>query len=101
MRSRLADRVSFGMFRVTHDQNLVLADVPQRALLEVWQRLQPLELATPNIGTLTDMISCPGLDFCGLANAGIIRWRSRSRRASTTSIISTTSARSRSRCLAA
>ena len=68
----LADKHSFGLLRATHDQNLVLADVPQRALREVWQALQTLELATPNIGTLTDMICCPGLDFCGLANAGSI-----------------------------
>jgi len=68
----LADRHSFGLIRSTHDQNLVLADVPQRALREVWQTLASLELATPNIGTLTDMICCPGLDFCSLANAGSI-----------------------------
>ena len=68
----LADRHSFGLIRSTHDQNLVLADVPQRALREVWQTLESLGLATPNIGTLTDMICCPGLDFCSLANAGSI-----------------------------
>jgi len=68
----LADRYSFGMLRATHDQNLVLADVPQRALRELWQALEGLTLATPNIGTLTDMICCPGLDFCSLANAGSI-----------------------------
>jgi sulfite reductase (NADPH) hemoprotein beta-component len=65
----LADRVSFGQVRVTHDQNLVLADVPQRELARVHAELEQLGLATPNIGTLTDMICCPGLDFCGLANA--------------------------------
>jgi sulfite reductase (NADPH) hemoprotein beta-component len=68
----LADRYSFGMIRSTHDQNLVLADVPQRSLPELWQALDALGLATPNIGTLTDMICCPGLDFCSLANAGSI-----------------------------
>ena len=68
----LADRHSFGEVRVTHDQNLVLADVPQRALRELHAALAPLGLATPNIGTLTDMICCPGLDFCSLANAGSI-----------------------------
>ena len=68
----LADRVSFGMLRVTHDQNLVLADVPQSELAGVWRELDALGLATPNIGTLTDMICCPGLDFCSLANAGSI-----------------------------
>jgi sulfite reductase (NADPH) hemoprotein beta-component len=68
----LADRYSFGLVRSTHDQNLVLADVPQRALRELWQALESLRLAMPNIGTLTDMICCPGLDFCSLANAGSI-----------------------------
>jgi sulfite reductase (NADPH) hemoprotein beta-component len=68
----LAERVSFGLIRSTHSQNLVLADVPQRALYEVWCELAALGLAMPNIGTLTDMIACPGLDFCSLANAGTI-----------------------------
>jgi sulfite reductase (NADPH) hemoprotein beta-component len=70
--AQLADRVSFGMVRATHDQNLVLADVPQSALAEVWRELDALGLATANIGTLTDMICCPGMDFCSLANAGSI-----------------------------
>jgi sulfite reductase (NADPH) hemoprotein beta-component len=68
----LADRVSSGQVRVAHDQNLVLADVRQLDLYETWVALRALNLATPNIGTLTDMICCPGLDFCGLANAGSI-----------------------------
>jgi sulfite reductase (NADPH) hemoprotein beta-component len=68
----LADDLSFGMVRTTHDQNLVLGDVPQRALHELWRSLDGLGLATPNIGMLTDMICCPGLDFCSLANAGSI-----------------------------
>ena len=68
----LADRWSFGQVRVTHDQNLVLADVPQASLRQLHAALTPLGLATPNIGTLTDMICCPGLDFCSLANAGSI-----------------------------
>ena len=68
----LADRVSFGLVRTTHNQNLLLADVRQVDLFEVWQELRRLDLATPNIGTLTDMIACPGLDFCGLANAGTL-----------------------------
>jgi sulfite reductase (NADPH) hemoprotein beta-component len=68
----LADRVSFGLVRVTHTQNLLLADVPQKELYETWRELKRLGLATPNIGTLTDMIACPGLDFCSLANAGTI-----------------------------
>jgi sulfite reductase (NADPH) hemoprotein beta-component len=65
----LADQYSFGLVRSTHDQNLLFADVRQRDLFEVWQALKALDLATPNIGTLTDMICCPGLDFCALANA--------------------------------
>jgi sulfite reductase (NADPH) hemoprotein beta-component len=65
--------VSFGLVRTTHNQNLLLADVRQDALYEVWQELKRLGLASPNIGTLTDMIACPGLDFCSLANAGTLR----------------------------
>jgi sulfite reductase (NADPH) hemoprotein beta-component len=65
----LADRYSFGEVRVTHTQNLLLADVEQRKVFELWQTLERAGLATPNIGTLTDMICCPGLDFCSLANA--------------------------------
>jgi sulfite reductase (NADPH) hemoprotein beta-component len=65
----LADQYSFGEIRVTHTQNLVLADVRKADLLALWQRLKALDLATPNIGTATDMITCPGLDFCSLANA--------------------------------
>jgi sulfite reductase (NADPH) hemoprotein beta-component len=68
----LADRWSSGEVRVTHDQNLVLGEVRQQDLQEVWQALRDLKLATPNIGTLTDMICCPGLDFCSLANAAAI-----------------------------
>jgi sulfite reductase (NADPH) hemoprotein beta-component len=68
----LAERVSFGLVRATHNQNLLLADVRQRDLYEVWRELERLGLAMPNIGTLTDMIACPGLDFCSLANAGTL-----------------------------
>lgn len=68
----LADRYSFGELRATHDQNLVLADVAEKDLYTLWQRLVELNLATPNIGLLTDMICCPGLDFCSLANASSI-----------------------------
>ena len=70
--AELADRVSFGLVRVTHTQNLVFGDVRQLDLHKAWLELKRLELATPNIGTLTDMIACPGLDFCSLANAGTI-----------------------------
>ena len=68
----LADRYAFGEVRVTHTQNLLLADVEQAKAYEIWQVLRAAGLATPNIGTLTDMIACPGLDFCSLANAGSI-----------------------------
>ncbi len=68
----LSDRHSFGEVRVTHTQNLLLADVEQEQTFELWQALRGAGLATPNIGTLTDMICCPGLDFCSLANAGSI-----------------------------
>jgi sulfite reductase (NADPH) hemoprotein beta-component len=68
----LADRYSFGEIRVTHTQNLLFADVEQQSTYEVWRALDEAGLATPNIGTLTDMICCPGLDFCSLANAGSI-----------------------------
>ena len=70
--ANLSERYSFALARVTHDQNLVLADVRQSDLHELWEALVPLGLATPNIGTLTDLICCPGLDFCSLANAGSI-----------------------------
>jgi len=68
----LAERYSFGEVRVTHTQNLLLADVEQQQAHELWRALREAGLATPNIGTLTDMICCPGLDFCSLANAGSI-----------------------------
>jgi sulfite reductase (NADPH) hemoprotein beta-component len=68
----LADRVSFGLVRVTHTQNLLFGDVRQLDLHKTWLELKRLGLATPNIGTLTDMIACPGLDFCSLANAGTL-----------------------------
>ncbi|MDD3762859.1 MAG: nitrite/sulfite reductase [Nevskiales bacterium] len=70
--AELADRYSFGELRATHDQNLVLADVAQEDVHAVWSALREIGLATPNIGLLTDMICCPGLDFCALANAGSI-----------------------------
>jgi sulfite reductase (NADPH) hemoprotein beta-component len=65
----LADRYAFGEIRTTHQQNLVLADVQMDQLYELWQGLQGAGLATPNIGYLTDMICCPGGDYCSLANA--------------------------------
>jgi sulfite reductase (NADPH) hemoprotein beta-component len=68
----LMDRLSFGEIRVTHTQNLVMADVRQSDLFSLWKELKALDLATPNVGTATDMITCPGLDFCSLANAASI-----------------------------
>ncbi|HEY3532665.1 MAG TPA: nitrite/sulfite reductase, partial [Casimicrobiaceae bacterium] len=65
----LADAYSFGEIGVSHEQNLVLRDVPQARLFDVWTRLKALGLATPNIGLLTDIVCCPGGDFCSLANA--------------------------------
>ncbi|GHT89948.1 sulfite reductase [Betaproteobacteria bacterium] len=65
----LADTFSFGEARVAHEQNLVLADVEQGRLFELWQAAQKVGLATPNIGLLTDMICCPGGALCDLANA--------------------------------
>src|SRR5690554_6799013 len=65
----LADQFSFGEARATHEQNVVLADVRQDQLFELWQRLVPLAFATATLTTLTDVICCPGGDFCALANA--------------------------------
>lgn len=65
----LADEYSFGELRTTHEQNLVLADVKKDDLVALWQKLDALGFAIPNIGSLQDMICCPGLDFCALANA--------------------------------
>ena len=67
--AELADRFSFGELRVTHQQNLVLADVRQADLHALWEAAKELGFATPNIGLLTDIICCPGGDFCSLANA--------------------------------
>ena len=68
----LADRYSFGQIRATHHQNLLLADVRQADLYPLWHALMVQKLAAPVIGTLADMICCPGLDFCSLANASSI-----------------------------
>jgi sulfite reductase (NADPH) hemoprotein beta-component len=66
----LADRYSLGELRVTHEQNLLLPHVRQRDLFELWERSRALGLATPNLGLLTNIIACPGGDFC--------RWRTQS-----------------------
>ncbi|HVL35176.1 MAG TPA: nitrite/sulfite reductase [Burkholderiales bacterium] len=65
----LAERYSFGELRVSHEQNLILADVPERDLPALWHEARALGLATPNIGLLTNIIACPGGDYCALANA--------------------------------
>jgi sulfite reductase (NADPH) hemoprotein beta-component len=67
--AELAERYSFGELRVSHEQNLILADVRQRDLPALWHEARELGLATPNIGLLTNIIACPGGDFCALANA--------------------------------
>ncbi|MBL8557336.1 MAG: nitrite/sulfite reductase [Hyphomonadaceae bacterium] len=65
----LADRYSFGEARVSHHQNLILADVARKDLFDLWQAADKAGLAQPNIGLVTDIIACPGGDFCSLANA--------------------------------
>ncbi|WP_020206372.1 nitrite/sulfite reductase, partial [Cupriavidus sp. WS] len=65
----LADRYGYGELRVAHEQNLVLPDVKKRDLHALWQEARKAGLATANVGLLTDIIACPGGDFCSLANA--------------------------------
>ena len=65
----LADRYSFGEIRVGHEQNLVLPHVAQRDLPELWRELDAIGVATPNVNLVSDIIACPGLDYCSLANA--------------------------------
>ncbi|HEX4409324.1 MAG TPA: nitrite/sulfite reductase [Xanthobacteraceae bacterium] len=65
----LADHYSFGEIRVGHEQNLVLPHVAQRDLFAVWQALRDIGIAVPNVNLISDIISCPGLDYCNLANA--------------------------------
>ncbi len=65
----LADRYSFGELRISHEQNIILADVRQADLHDLWQQAKAAGLATPNTGLLTGIICCPGGDFCDLANA--------------------------------
>ncbi|WP_040241173.1 nitrite/sulfite reductase [Chromohalobacter japonicus] len=65
----LADEFSYGELRVTHEQNLVLTDVPVDRMEDLWQRLETLGMANPTVGTLADLICCPGGDYCSLANA--------------------------------
>jgi sulfite reductase (NADPH) hemoprotein beta-component len=65
----LADRYSFGEIRVGHEQNLVLPHVAQRDLPALWRELDTVGVATPNVNLVSDIIACPGLDYCSLANA--------------------------------
>ncbi|MEQ1099980.1 MULTISPECIES: nitrite/sulfite reductase [Acinetobacter] len=65
----LTDKYTFGELRTTHEQNIALADVPQKDLFDVWQALEQHNMARAHIGFITDIISCPGGDFCSLANA--------------------------------
>jgi sulfite reductase (NADPH) hemoprotein beta-component len=64
----IAERYSFGEIRVGHEQNLVLPNVAQRDLPELWRALAAIGVATPNVGLVSDIIACPGLDYCSLAN---------------------------------
>lgn len=65
----LADEYSFGELRVAHEQNLVFADVKKSDVYALWQKLDEIQLGTPNLGLISDIIACPGLDYCSLANA--------------------------------
>jgi sulfite reductase (NADPH) hemoprotein beta-component len=65
----LADRYSFGELRVSHEQNLIFSDVRLSDLHALWQKIKLVGFATPNVGLLTNIICCPGGDFCSLANA--------------------------------
>ncbi len=64
----LAGRYSFGEIRVGHDQNLVFPHVAQRDLVALWRELDAIGVAIPNVGLVSDIIACPGLDYCSLAN---------------------------------
>jgi len=70
--AEIADRFSFSEIRVGHEQNLVLPQVAQRDLPEVFKALDAIEVATPNVNHISDIIACPGLDYCSLANARAI-----------------------------
>ena len=67
--SKISEKFSFSEIRVTHEQNLVLPHVKNSNLLEVWSELKKYNLATPNLGLITDTICCPGMDYCSLATA--------------------------------
>jgi sulfite reductase (NADPH) hemoprotein beta-component len=82
----LAERLAFDEIRVTHEQNLVLPHVEARRAARALRRARRRRARTPNIGLLTDIIACPGLDYCALANARSIPIASGSPSASPTSI---------------
>ena len=65
----MSEKYGFGELRVSHEQNLILADVRRQSLYSLWLELDMLNLATPNIGYITNIIACPGGDYCSLANA--------------------------------
>jgi len=65
----LSEKFSFGEIRVSYKQNLILPDVPKLGLLALWRALDGLDLATANADRISDIIACPGLDYCNLANA--------------------------------
>lgn len=65
----LADEYSFGELRITHLQNIVLGHVRQDRLYDLWTSLKEVDLASANIGLIGDIVACPGLDYCALANA--------------------------------
>ncbi|TFW73031.1 sulfite reductase [Methylotenera oryzisoli] len=67
--AEMADNYGFGELRVSHEQNIILPDVKTKSLYALWQELSVLNLATPNIGLITNIIACPGGDYCSLANA--------------------------------
>lgn len=67
--AEMADSYGFGELRVSHEQNIILPDVKTEALYALWKELNVLNLATPNIGLITNIIACPGGDYCSLANA--------------------------------
>jgi sulfite reductase (NADPH) hemoprotein beta-component len=67
--ANISEKFSFGVVRTTHEQNIILPDVREDKLIQLWQALDSVKLATPNVGTINDIICCPGLDFCSLANA--------------------------------
>ena len=65
----LADQYAYGEIRVAHEQNLTLPYVRQKDLPALWAKLKAIGVATPNVGLISDIIACPGLDYCSLANA--------------------------------